>query len=205
MNKKEYAALCWPHSEHMQKYTESITFEVVELLDGFASVEKSSIKKDFCFGAGMNASATPEEITDAENMARAAKSWECFRKENTRGRCESIENLEKAINCDESGLFSYRNNRLAVIGIFDEYTGKKGPKAWQVLDSGFVYGVISPEKIIEGATATNRINYRLATRAELSALLEAEKRELADFEKRLVRWWKRYGDEKLNVWTYIRD
>ena len=205
MNKKEYAVLCFPDSEHMQKYIESETFEVVELLDGVASVEKSSIKKDFCFGAGMNACATPEENAEADSIARAAKSWEYFRKENTRERHESIEILEKAIDCDESGLFSSRENRLAVVGIFDQYTGKKGPKAWQVLDSGFVYGVITPEKIIEGATAKNRIKYRLATRAELSALLEAEKRELVDFEKRLARWWKRYGAEKLNVWTYIRD
>lgn len=205
MNKKEYAALCWPHSEQMQKYIESKTFDVVELLDGVASVEKSTIKKDFCFGAGMNASATPEEITDADNIARAAKSWEYFKKENTRERRESIEILEKAIDCDEFGLFRPRENRLAVIGIFDQYTGEKGPKAWQVLDSGFVYGVITAEKIIEGATAENRINYRLATRDELSALLDAEKRELADFEKRLARWWKRYGTEGLNVWTYIRD
>lgn len=205
MNKKEYAALCFPDSEHMQKYIESKTFDVVELMDGVASVEKSSIKKDFCFGAGMNASATPEENAEADNMARVAKSWDYFRKENTRERCESIENLKKAIDCDESGLFRSRNNRLAVVGIFDQYTGEKGPKAWQVLDSGFVYGVITADKIIEGATAENRIKYRLATRAELSALLEAEKRELADFEKRLARWWKRYGIEGLNVWTYIRD
>lgn len=197
MNKKEYAALCWPDSEQMQKYIESKIFDVVELLDGVASVEKSSIKKDFCFGAGMNASATPEEITDADNIARAAKSWEYFRKENTRKRRESIEILEKAVDCDDSGLFRSRNNRLAVIGIFDQYTGEKGLKAWQVLDSGFVYGVITPEKITEGATVENRINYRLATRAELFALLDAE--------KRLARWWKRYGIDGLNVWTYIRD
>lgn len=205
MNKKEYAALCFPRSEHVQKYIVSKTFEVIELLDGFASVEKSSIKKDFCFGAGMNASATVQEITDAENMTKAAKRWEFFREENTRERRESIEILEKAINGDESGLFMSRDNRLAVIGIFDQYINEKGPKAWQVLDSDFVYDVITPEKIIEGATAKNRIVYRLATRAELSALLEAEKRELVDFEKRLARWWKRYGIEGLNVWTYIRD
>ena len=205
MNKKEYAALCFPDSEHMQKYIESKTFEVVELLDGFASVEKSIIEKDFCFGAGLNGIATCEENAEADNMAKSAKSWEYFRKENTRERRELIEILEKAIDCDESRLFRSRENRLAVIGIFDKYTGEKGPKAWQVLDSGFVCGVITAEKIIEGATAENRIKYRLATRAELSALLEAEKRELADFEKRLTRWWKRYGAEKLNVWTYIRD
>ena len=188
MNKKEYSALCFPDSEHMQKYSEAKIFEVVKLLDGVASVEKSSIKKDFCFGAGLNGVTTCEENAEADNMARAAKSWEYFRKENTRERRESIENLEKAIDCDESGLFRSRENRLAVIGIFDQYTGEKGPKAWQVLDSGFVYGVITAEKIIKGATAENRIKYRLATRAELSALLDAEKRELADFEKRLARW-----------------
>lgn len=205
INKKEYAALCFPDSEHMQKFIENKTFAVVPLGDGFASVKKSTIEKDFCFGAGMNASATQEEIADAESMVTASKSWKYFHAENVRGVEERISILEKAANADDSGMFKTRDNRLAVIGIFKYYTGEELPKDWQVLDSTYCAGCITPEKIIEGATAENRIKYRLATRAELAALLDAEKKQLVDFEKRLARWWKRYGADKINAWSYIRD
>lgn len=205
INKKEYAALCFPDSEHIQKFIENKTFAVVPLGDGFASVEKSTIKKDFCFGAGMNASATQEEIADAESMVTASKNWKYFHAENVRGVEERINVLEKAVNADDSGMFRSRNDRLAVVGIFNSYTGEKLPKDWQVLDSTYCTGCITPEKIIEGATAENRIKYRIATRAELAALLDAEKKQLADFEKRLARWWKRYGTDKINAWSYISD
>ena len=38
-----------------------------------------------------------------------------------------------------------------------------------------------------------------------TALLKAYTQVRADFEKRLKAWWKRYGADKLHVWTYWQD
>lgn len=37
------------------------------------------------------------------------------------------------------------------------------------------------------------------------ALIKGYKQVAKDFEKRLQTWWKRYGAEKLHVWTYWQD
>lgn len=207
ITKKEYAEKCWSDDVSMQKYVESSTFEIVPLNDGWAEVEKSRIKKDFCFGYGMYGTATDEEYKDADSRAQAAKRWEQFHAENVRPILERIETLEAALNCDNSGMFKTSGylGLLAIIAIYDHYYTARHAKAWDVLDSRNCESRISPEEIIKGAIARNRCEYRLATREEIRMLLDAEKRQLANFEKRLMTYWKRYGADKLNIWTYLVD
>lgn len=204
ITKKEYAAICWPNDEGMQKYIESETFEVVPLNDGYTTIEKARIKKDFCFGYGMYGTATDEECRAASRCAESAKKWEQFRAENVRDVLKRIETLEAALNCDDSGMFE-TFNRLAVIGICEHYYKTPLSRAWEVLDSTNCLGLITPEKIIEGANVNRRAKYRLSTKEEIKELLAAEKRQLENFEKRLATYWKRYGADKLNIWTYIVD
>ena len=46
--------------------------------------------------------------------------------------------------------------------------------------------------------------YPLSAR-EKEEILEALQKVKADFEKRLNIWWKKYGAEKLHLWTYWAD
>lgn len=201
ITKKEYSEICWPGDFNMQKFCEKEVFEVVPLTDGYAAVEKSNIKTEFCFGYGWNGADFENDQERADRMARDARTFDYFKAENMHDIKRRVENLEKALNA-ENGVFDF-NNCYAVIGIRQHYTGEKLSRVWSIVDSSYYYGEITAENIIKNARYGE--SYRLATREEIQALLDAEKRQAAAFEKRLGTWWKRYGAEKLTIWSFLRD
>ena len=202
ITKKDYAEICWPNDLDMQKYIEKKVFEVIPLLDGYAAIDKSDIETNFCFGYGWNGVASTEDHANACKQAEDARCFDYFKEENMRNIKRRIENLESALNA-ENGLFDHKELcRLCIIAICER---KNLRKYWDCFDSSDCYGVITSESIIEGVKRHRRIDCRPATREEIQALLDAEKRQAAAFEKRLNTWWKRYGAEKLHTWSYLVD
>ena len=95
--------------EHMQNFAKKKCAYVVQFSNGdIADIEKPSIKKDFCFGAGSYGTCTNEEMKDAENMAALArKSEQYFKEQNLKKIDSDIENLEKCLNSYEYECYTY--------------------------------------------------------------------------------------------------
>lgn len=119
----------------------------------------------------------PED--EVREWYKVVRTFEYFRRENMEDLNKAIKVLsEKSANGTLDGLFIKKSN----------YTGM-----W---DYGF-----------------NSDRYYLRTEDEATpmdektrqALLKGFRQVAKDFEKRLSAWWKRYGAEKLHVWTYWRD
>ena len=201
INKKEYAKLCFT-SIDMQNYIEKETFEVVALNDGYYGVEKAKIKKDFCFGYGMYGVADSDDEKVANSLEKNAKTFEYFVKENIKDLEERIEILQTVLDANDMFV---KNNRLYVIGICTHYNSEPLTKSWYICDSSYCPKNITIEEILNSYSNHTRTEYRQATKEEIKKILDAEKRQLENFNKRLNTWWKRYGAEKLNIWTYLKD
>lgn len=202
INKKEYAKICFD-SDDMQKYIEKETFEVVTLNDGYYGVTKSVIKKDFCFGYGMNGSASDEEEQIADEQEQNSKSYNYFEKVNIQRKKEKIELLQLALD-NNNELFSYNYN-VGVIAFCTHYCDKKLTRDYRFINSKFCDGSFDEKSIFDTWEKSTNNNYRKATVEEIKLILDAEKRQLENFKKRLEIWWKKYGADKLNTWTYLRD
>lgn len=69
----------WTSSTSMQEYARKMVAYVVELPDGtIIDFDKPKIQKDFCFGAGMYARATDEEMEETQSMVEHARTSENF-------------------------------------------------------------------------------------------------------------------------------
>lgn len=110
---------------------------------------------------------------------KVVRTFEYFRRENMKDLNKAIKTLsETPINGTLDGLFICKSN----------YTGMWG------------YGVNSDRYYLRAEDEAAPMDEK--TR---QALLKGYKQIAKDFEKRLSAWWKRYGAEKLHVWTYWRD
>lgn len=181
----------WPNDESMQAYAKKTCAYVVELSDGsIVDLDKPSIKKDFCFGAGMYARATDEEMNAAENMADLARnSQEYFKSKNLEEINNRIQTLEMAL---DGNYEAYS---------FLHYTGQeKGSK----LKSYSVCRLCQNPEYEPGFWSNCEELQRMGNediKRILSGLEEVKKA----FEKRINTYLKRYGTSKVNVWTYICD
>lgn len=146
--------------------------------------EKSRIETDFCFGE------SGYDYDDARRMAAHARtSEEYFKSENL----AEFDNILKALEGNGEG---YYYNRVPYIRN-ESYCGADDLKlcrlAW--------YRPCELEREID--SEKNRL--RLLYDNELAAIIDGYKAERAAFEKRLDRYLKRYGLEKVHAWTYWRD
>ena len=147
--------------------------------------EKPYIKKDFCFGAGMYASASNEEMENAFNAENEIKT--------------------------NVNLFIEENMNQA-FGDYDKYF-EELEKHWSLYarsnrhDTDYLIGYIRSEKSITNCYNGNEElkNYYLLTEKDIENLKNIVKIEKEKFLKRLNTYLKKYGLSKLNTWTYIRD
>ena len=117
----------------------------------------------------------PEEA--ARNWWKVCRTYDYFRGENLRGLDGQIEKLKGAALGSLDGAFIYR----------------EGSGLWS-------WGVTADRYYLTADNQAEPMNEE--TRA---AILKTLKGVRDDFEKRLQTWWKRYGAEKLNCWTYWAD
>lgn len=181
----------WQDSERMQEYARKQCDYVVELSNGkIIDIEKPRIKKDFCFGMGMYATYTQEEFEAAEDLAENARTnVEYFINENMKQITEKIGYLKEALD-GKKEVYTYvhysgqpDNSELVTyscVGLSDN--PEWAPYRWGNLK------------------AVNKLSSD-----DIQALIDGLEEVGKKFMKRLNTCLKKYGLEKLNVWTYCRD
>lgn len=181
----------WKNNEKMQEFARKESAYIVELSNGnIISIDKPRIQTSFCFGMGMYATYTQEEFEAAEGLVEKARTeTSYFMNENMKQITEKIVALEKAKNgkreCytfiaysgqpETSDLMGY-----CTVNIFDN--PKYAAYRWADLHAVRKLDANDIQLIIDG-------------------LEDVAKK----FEKRLNTYLKRYGLDKLNVWTYCVD
>lgn len=143
------------------------------------AIGKPSIETSFCHPD------EPEEEVRA--WRKAVRTYEYFRDEN-------LADIDRNIDRLENGQLGYplqlTSGEMGIGGLFvyKEYDGLWG------------FGNDSDRYYLTNASEAAPMDEE--TRA---ALLEGYKDARKATEKRLASWWKKYGADKLHVWTYWQD
>lgn len=179
-------------SEKMVDYCAKKTAYIIEYNGGLFGIDKPSIQKDFCFGYGMYARATDEEITAAENMSERARTNEqYFIDENLRDINRWISQLEN-IAADMRLNRAEGSHPIYMLETYEHYYNQS--KDCKLRN----YSVVN--------TFTDRYNGIICKDVKfIELLIEGYKQVKADFIKRLNSYLKRYGLSKINTWTYLVD
>lgn len=179
----------WPKDESMIEYYRKKTNRVIHLTNGgLMAFEKPSIETRFCFGYGCQ-SRTFEE---AEKAADSAKSESYFMRRN-------LDEMDRSIKAMAGELGD------------DYHYGYMKPYLYRMLYKDVTLNVwdfqwMNPCEVRDEPWRTKGYgDLALLGDEDRMIILEAMKAERAAFEKRLNTWWKRYGAEKLDIWTYWAD
>ena len=163
----------------------------------YLPIEKSRLKKDFCFGYGQNGMSTDEEYEIARDNANYADTSEKY------FIAKNLEEINKKIAQLKYLLIDFGENWQAR----NEYVRK-----YWIADDCKVYLVDTyNHKYIKHIVIQEDKKYfyttiiREATKEEIQAILTALEEEKKDFTKRLNTYLKKYGTSKVRTWTYLRD
>lgn len=180
------------HDEKMVDFCTSKAGFIFEYNDGLYSVDKPSIKKDFCFGYGMFLTATREEFENAERCAEIARTSEDnFISANMKELNRTIERLESM--ADEMALeWAEGSHPVYMIENAEKYYSQESDcrlRGWSIVNTF--------DRVPVGEIC-NDIEF-------VNELIEAHLAVRADFEKRLKSYLKKYGLSNVNAWTYLID
>lgn len=185
--KEQYRVLLgdvWGSDNHMVNYCAKKAGVVFKTEKGFfCEVEKQSIKKNFCFGYSLS-SYDSEDYDRANNMVRHAEnSLDYFRKEN-------LKKLNDYIN-----FYSDTNNQLY---FQNHYINQK---------NNILKNVVSFEYWNEPKDIFNKEfkEFTPVSNEDRKLIVDAYKKELELFTKRLETYIKRYGLSKVHAWSYWQD
>lgn len=181
----------WKGSPSMQEYARKTLAYVVELPDGtIIDFDKPKIQKDFCFGAGMYARATEEEMEEAERMVKHARTSEKFFKiKNLEEINGQIENLYQALNGEYEVYTSLR------------YCGQENGSRLK----NYSICRISQNPEYEPRYWINCRDLKKCGKDEIEIILSGLKEVRKAFAKRIDTYLKKYGTSKVNAWSYIQD
>lgn len=181
----------WKNSERMQKYANKKCEYVIELSNGtIIDIDKPSIEKNFCFGYGMYARSTDEEVASADVLAENAKTnTEYFIQENMKQITNNIVILKEAL-VGNTEVYTF----VRYYGAPDtsKLMGWKCCKIWDNPDN-------------EPLKWSNLRTIRKLGNDDIQRIIVGYEEVGKRFRKRLQTYLKRYGLSKLNVWTYLRD
>ena len=185
---KEYAKREWPNNDGMAKWLQKHTAGVVKLNDTLLGIDKPSIEKSFGFhDEGPNYDLYKDLRKNKDKMK------EYFIYKNTKELQKIVQTLERE-NCMQYPYVlgvMYLNNGTARL-VWEDYS--------HLTDCGEIEtGLKKHEKM------PNVVPVVCLAAEEREMIISAYKKVLADFEKRLSVWWKKYGAEKLNTFTYWAD
>ena len=177
--------------EHMQEFARKQCAYIVELSNGnIIDIDKPRIETNFCFGMGMYATYTQEEFEAAEELAEnARKNVNYFISENMNQITEKIDSLKEALE-NKKEVYTYIH-----------YTGQ--PDNSDLVDYSCVSISHNPE--FEPYRWSNLKAVRKLSNEDIQAIIDGLNEVAKTFMKRLNTYLKKYGLEKLNVWTYCRD
>lgn len=181
----------WVDSVQMQEYARKKCEYVVELSNGtIIDIDKPSIEKNFCFGYGMYARSTDEEVASADVLAEHAKTnTEYFIQENMKQITDNIVILKEAL-VENTEVYTF----VRYYGAPDtsKLMGWKCCKIWDNPDN-------------EPLKWSNLRTIRKLGKDDIQCIIDGYEEVGKRFQKRLQAYLKRYGLSKLNVWTYLRD
>lgn len=172
----------WGNNEAMVKYSVNKAVRLVSLDNGsLVTIEKPTIKKDFCFGYSLSTYNT-EEYDKANKMTEIAiTNEEYFMNENLKDILEIRERL-KGCTRDYGNNLLYPCVYPNAEGV-EEVSSLLFRKEWDIREGGYT-------KLSEN---------------EIEVFIEAYDLEIEAFKKRLTTYLKRYGLSKINSWSYWRD
>ena len=185
--KEQYRVLLgdvWGRDNHMVDFCTKKAEVVFKTERGFfCEVEKTDIKKNFCFGYSLSRYDT-EDYDNANSMAaHARKSVDYFREEN----------LKKLNDC--ISFYSDTRNELY---FQNHYISQKNNVLKNVVS--FQYWNM-PKDIFNKEYK----EYSPVSEKDRKLIVEAYQKEKELFSKRLETYIKRYGLSKVNSWSYWRD
>jgi len=154
---------------------------VVELVNGnIITIDKPTIKKDFCFGYSNDS----ESFDNANDMARhASENKQYFIDKNL----ESLNRTLKQLRNGFDGSYDYY--------IYPQiYSGQKGNSKLNGIAVKHTWEVDDRLPNVKKLSDENR-----------ERVIKGYEEVKAKFEKRLNTYLKRYGLSKLNTWSYWRD
>jgi len=169
----------WGESQRMIDYCYKEAAYVIEFNGGeIATIDKPSVKKDFCYGYGYCGISTEEDENRASRMARKAES-------------DTNYFIDKNMEPLNRWTDQLTNGRYKVY-IRPHYTG-------QTEDCKLVcYELVDPW---EAAPK----NSRELSQEEIDNIVNGYEEVKKAFMKRLNTYLKRYGLTKVHSWTYLSD
>lgn len=177
----------WGYDEGMRKHYEKTLFTAVELSKGYLiPIEKSSIKKSFCFGYSLNSRDTEDYDRANERAEHARKSVDYFMTENLKPVDDYIKSLEEMEARRYIPVIRTHYNRApkdTIIKCVDWV------KDWEYNEY----------------TEAQKSEKELLSDADRAKIIDGLKAEREDFIKRLQAYLKRYGLSKINTWSYWQD
>lgn len=179
-------------NEKMVKFCLKTTAYIIEFHGKLFTIEKPTIKKNFCFGAGYNGTTNDEEWDAANEMVNVATSDESyFISENLK----EINHWLKTLNeiKEEMGHKWAKNN-------YPRFIIETGPSYYkQPADCKLRYFCVTD-------TLRDKRRGDLCEDVELiNSLIVGYEEVKKQFEKRLANYLRRYGLSKINAWSYISD
>nr|DAO98396.1 MAG TPA: hypothetical protein [Bacteriophage sp.]DAU98941.1 MAG TPA: hypothetical protein [Bacteriophage sp.] len=181
----------WTSSTSMQEYARKMVAYVVELPDGtIIDFDKPKIQKDFCFGAGMYARATDEEMEETQSMVEHARTSEnFFKRKNLEEINSQIENLYQALE-----------------GEYEVYTSLHyyGQEIGSRLKSYSICRISQNPEYAPGYWSNCR-DLKKCGKDEIEIIISGLEQVRKAFAKRIDTYLKKYGTSKVNAWSYIRD
>lgn len=174
----------WKNNKEMVDYSIKELAHIVELTNGdIITIDKPSIKKNFCFGYNLSSQDTDSFDNANDMVSRAVKNNDYFIKENLKELNYSIDGLKNGFDYNKDYyimLIKYYSQSptsklkgISILYHYDENTDK------------------SRENKLEGENKQR--------------VLAGYEEVKAKFEKRLNTYLKRYGLTKINSWSYWRD
>lgn len=185
---KEYAKRNWPTNERMAEWLQKHTADAVQFNGTILGINRPYIEKSFGFyDEGPNFDLYKDLLKNKDKM----RDYFIYR--NTKYLHRNLQTLEKE-NCMQYPYVlgvMYLDNGTARLA-WDDYN--------DLTDCGEIEnGLKKHEK------KPNFVPVVCLAKEEREMIISAYKKVLADFEKRLSVWWKKYGAEKLNTFTYWAD
>lgn len=196
--------LIWGSREDMAEYCTNKTAKILKLNNRLVTFEKERLEKHFCYGFGYCGVTSEEDQRRATNNARTTKTdgGQTFINKNLAGLNENIETI-KNIQAVRAGNDPEYNNRYfyhdTECYILKENYYNEDP-------AHNLYKVC----FIKSYDFENNFRYKdvigqKATDEELKQILAVYEEMKAEKMKRCETYLKKYGTEKLHVWTYLVD
>ena len=185
---KEYAKREWTNNERMSGWLQKHTASALQLNDTLLGIDKPHIEKSFGFhDEGPNYALYKDLLKNTDKMR------EYFIYRNTKDLQKIVQTLEKE-NCMQYPYVlgvMYLDNGTARL-VWEDYS--------HLTDCGEIENGLKKHEKMQ-----NVVPVVCLAAEEREMIISAYKKVLAEFEKRLSVWWKKYGAEKLNTFTYWAD